>query len=62
MGTLSGLMETTTEVAWLVSLPARLLLRYRAAPIVTSMALWMDVLMKSKSWSLSSGRMWVGIE
>jgi len=58
----SGLTETTTEVGCLVSLTARLWLRYRAAPIVASVALWIAFLMKLKSWSSSCGRMWVGIE
>jgi len=62
MGTSSGLTETTTEVACLGSLTARLWLRYRAALIVTSFALRMDFLMKSNNCSSSSGRMWVGIE
>ena len=61
-GNLSGLTETTTEVACLVSLAAQSLLRYLAAPILTSFGLWIDYLMKSKSCSSSSGRMWVGIE
>jgi len=49
MGTLSGLTETTTEVACLDSLVVRSLLRYLAEPIVTALALWMEFLMKVKS-------------
>ena len=62
MGTSSGLTETTTEVACVESLAARSLLRYLAEPIVTALALWIEFLMKVKSWWLSSRRMWVGIE
>ena len=62
MGTLSGLTDTTTEVACLVRLAAWSLLRYLAAPISTSFALWMEFLMKVKRCSSLSGRMWVGIE
>jgi len=62
MGTSSGLTETTTEVACLDSLAARSLLRYLAEPILTALALWMEVCMKVKSCSSSSGRMWVGID
>jgi len=61
-GRSSELTERTTEEVCFVSLTARLSLRYRAAPIVTYFTLWRDFLMKSKSWSSSSGRMWVGIE
>ena len=45
-GTSSGLTETTTQVACLVSLTARLWLRYRAGPIVTAFALRTAFLMK----------------
>ena len=38
------------------------LVKIQGMPIVTSFALWMDFLMKSRSWSSSSGRMWVGID
>ena len=51
MGTSSGLMEPTTEVACFVSLTGRLWLRYQAALIVTSLAFSMDFLMKLKGWS-----------
>jgi len=57
-----GLTETTTEVACLESLAARSLIRYLAAPVMTAFALWMELLMKPKSCSSSSGRLWVGIE
>jgi len=62
MGTLSGSTETITEVACLVRLAARSLLRCLAEPIMTAFALWMEFLMKVKSCSSSSGRMCVGIE
>jgi len=62
MGTSSGLTEMTTEVACVESLAARSLLRYLAVPIVTTFALWMEVLMKVKSCSSSSRRTSVGIE
>jgi len=53
METSLGLTETTSEVACLVSLVARSLLRYLAAPIVTAFTSWMDFLMKGKSCSSS---------
>jgi len=62
MGTLSGLTETTTEMACLASLAVRALSRYLAEPIVTALALSMEFLMKVKSCSSSSGRTLVGIE
>jgi len=62
MGTSSGLTETTTEVVFLDRLAARSLLRYLAAPIVTALALWMEFLMKVKSWSSSSCRTSVGLQ
>ena len=52
----------TTEVACLESLAARFLLMYLAEPIMTALALWMEFVMKVKSCSSSSGRMWVAIE
>jgi len=57
-----GLTETTTEVACLVGLAARSLLRYLAAPIVTAFTLWMDFLMKAKSGSSSFGKTSIVIE
>jgi len=56
MQTSSGLTKTTTQVACLVSLAAGSLSRYLAAPIVTAFALWVDLLMKGKSYSSLSGR------
>jgi len=61
-GTSSGLTETTTEVAYFVSLTARLWLRYLAAPISTAFALRLEFLLKEIICSSSSGRTWVGIE
>jgi len=48
-GMLSGLTETTTEVACLDSLVVQSLLRYLAEPIVTALALWMEFLKKGNS-------------
>jgi len=62
MGKLSGLTETSTEVACLECLAAQSLLRYLAVPIVTAFALWMEFLIKVNSCSSSSGRTSVGIE
>jgi len=62
MGMSWRITETTTEVASLESPAARSLLRYLSEPLVTAVALLMEFLIKVKSCSSSSGKMWVGIE
>jgi len=58
----SGLPETSTEVAYFVSLIARFWFRYQAVSISTAFAWRIELLMKVNNCSSSSGRMWVGIE